>query len=463
LQGTDGGGRGLAIVTAEQLAERRLIGGGGFGRIERARHRGWGIDVALKMLHGTCEQCAENTDLLREAELMNGLRFPHVVSLIGLYRDRAEPLGIVMEFMENGSLASLLDRLSPPWALRFRLIHEVALGMNYLHGLEPQLLHLDLNPRNVLLDDGFHAKIADFGLSKLMQIVSSASHSSLAGTLEYLPPEAFDGEINRYKPAATTDVYSFGILMWSVLSGKRPYSALEGRNRDIIKVLIPQAQRPDLDLLASPEPVEKLEDLKRLVTECWHNNPKKRPLFPACRVQTEEAFRAHEAGVAHAVHRVRTILSTLATSSSIGRLSDRMDDLSLRDGASEGIGELRTEPSMRPDPPPLAAAIPSLGNGPPTREETTIEQQSRPTPGGAMSAMTHQDRKISPELIVTGSQVCQATNQKPRGEMLVSGVPGRDNGPRITIQCSYIEGLQVGHQNVMNITKRAKPKKKSRP
>uniref|UniRef100_UPI00398F5EE1 receptor-interacting serine/threonine-protein kinase 3-like n=1 Tax=Pristiophorus japonicus TaxID=55135 RepID=UPI00398F5EE1 len=449
-------GVGLVVVTETQLTDRREVGSGGFGTIQRARHTGWGIDVALKVLHGSTDRCAANKDLLREAELMNSLRFPNVMCLLGLYREQNKPLGIVMEFMEGGSLASLQERVTLPWPLRARLIHQVALGMNYLHGLDPPLLHLDLNPRNVLLDDGLRAKVADFGLSKLKQIVSSEHSSSLAGTLEYLPPEALASDINQYKAAGSTDVYSFSILMWSVLTGKKPYSGV--LQRGLIKLLIPQNQRPDLSLLHTLDSVEKL-DLKALMEECWHSDPEQRPRFVDCCVRTEEAFQAHRASVAEAVHRVCTILNTLASSSSNVSLSDTVGALSLPDNASEAIGELRSKQSMGPEYPPPAAAVPCLGNEPSALEETSNSQLPRPTPCVAVSA-TNQASKISAKPTLGKSQDCEPPVLKPRAEKTMAS--GRTVGP-IAILNSRINGLQIGDGNTMTITRSAKSKRKSRP
>lgn len=101
---------------------------------------------------------------------MDKARFKYVVRLYGLFVDGGPAgslggalprLGLVMEFMENGSLASLRSRVpSVPWALRLRILHQVALGMNFLHSLKPPLLHLDLKPGNVLLDGELHARVS---------------------------------------------------------------------------------------------------------------------------------------------------------------------------------------------------------------------------------------------------------------------------------------------------------------
>ena len=95
-------------------------------------------------------------------------RSPYVVHVFGVYqgvppgRWPSQQMGLVMELVERGSVESLLKSLQrpPPWPLAFRLAHEVALAMNFLHQLSPPLLHLDLKPGNVLLDHGFRAKVS---------------------------------------------------------------------------------------------------------------------------------------------------------------------------------------------------------------------------------------------------------------------------------------------------------------
>lgn len=92
---------------------------------------------------------------------------PNVLRILGVYKgqppgDRsAIKTGLVMEYMERGSLADLQLVLKgpPPWPLTFRIINQIALGMNFLHQLDPPILHLDLKPSNVLLDDSLNAKV----------------------------------------------------------------------------------------------------------------------------------------------------------------------------------------------------------------------------------------------------------------------------------------------------------------
>lgn len=98
----------------------------------------------------------ERMELLEEAKKMEMAKFRYVLPVYGICR---EPVGLVMEFMETGSLEKLLASQPLPWELRFRVIHETAVGMNFLHCMSPPLLHLDLKPANILLDAHYHVKV----------------------------------------------------------------------------------------------------------------------------------------------------------------------------------------------------------------------------------------------------------------------------------------------------------------
>lgn len=95
-------------------------------------------------------------ELLEEARKMEMAKFRYILPVYGICR---EPVGLVMEYMETGSLEKLLASEPLPWELRFRIIHETAVGMNFLHCMSPPLLHLDLKPANILLDAHYHVKV----------------------------------------------------------------------------------------------------------------------------------------------------------------------------------------------------------------------------------------------------------------------------------------------------------------
>lgn len=103
----------------------------------------------------------ERMELLEEARKMEMAKFRYILPVYGICK---EPVGLVMEYMETGSLEKLLASEPLPWELRFRIIHETAVGMNFLHCMSPPLLHLDLKPANILLDAHYHVKVPPLGV-----------------------------------------------------------------------------------------------------------------------------------------------------------------------------------------------------------------------------------------------------------------------------------------------------------
>ncbi|KAJ6651880.1 hypothetical protein lerEdw1_015960, partial [Lerista edwardsae] len=386
-------------ITRDCLKDFQFIGQGAFGTIHRARHQDWGVDVAVKILNR--DAACTREELLNEARAMDKARFIYVVRLYGLFVDEgpagsfgsAVPsLGLVMEFMENGSLASLRSRVpSMPWALRLRVLHEVALGMNFLHSLKPPLLHLDLKPSNVLLDAELHVRVADFGLSKRKR---GTSHHSLSygegdgygGTLEYMPPEAF-ADLN-YKPSTGTDVYSYGILMWSLLTGEEPYPHIHPSNMSsLIKIHIPKGQRPSTEELEKMiAEVPRLEEMIGLMKHCWHNEKAQRPSFRDCTQETESIYSSYKRDITAAVRKVQDILV-------------RMDSLPSKERSSSGLTPHRASPvSCRPKCFQLSANS-SLGLE--ERFETFRMQESPPRQNEAVPIKSSipSNWKASPRLI----------------------------------------------------------------
>ncbi|XP_054863264.1 receptor-interacting serine/threonine-protein kinase 3-like isoform X3 [Amphiprion ocellaris] len=298
------------LVGNDSLEEWERIDSGGFGTVYKARHKDWGFDVAIKLIHHADRRVRELWD---EASHMDKAACQYVIWLYGMYQGcppKGEPSmqqGIVMEFMERGSIQSLQRDLSgpPPWPLVFRLAHQVALGMNFLH--ERKLLHQDLKPSNVLLNDDLNAKVADFGLS----MVSTSALTSntemtgqLGGSFKYMPPESFEAS---YKPVRAFDRYSYGILLWSIVTGEEPYPAAQ---YSLVALRIPEGDRPNCKEIEQIK-VEGLEELVDLMKQCWNGDPSKRPTFKDCREVTERVLSKHKKDIPHAVHAVLTKLDSL--------------------------------------------------------------------------------------------------------------------------------------------------------
>ncbi|XP_053558244.1 receptor-interacting serine/threonine-protein kinase 3 [Bombina bombina] len=290
-------------ICPSSLSKRKLIGQGSFGKIYLCRYKDLNIDVAVKEIIGNVPNALE--DLYSEAKKMDfASRSPHVISLYGLLKDSTnhQCIGIVMEYMERGSLDDLLERINPiPWALKFRIIHQVALGMNWVHSLSPPLLHLDLKPKNVLLNADLHVKISDFGLSQFKKNSSNwgACSEDVGGTLEYMPPEAFE---KGYRPSKSTDVYSFAILKSTVLTQEDPYPVY---NSELIRKDVCNGERPSLETLEKSSSVQNLREALPFIQQCWHQNKTERPDFNVCCEKWENFFKAHETDIIIAVRKVQ--------------------------------------------------------------------------------------------------------------------------------------------------------------
>ncbi|XP_066265563.1 receptor-interacting serine/threonine-protein kinase 2-like [Branchiostoma lanceolatum] len=182
-----------------------------------------------------------------------------------------------MPYMENGSLAELLKDVDVPWALRWRMAHEISLGMTFLHCQNPQILHCDLKAENVLLDGDFHVKISDFGLSKWKAESRVVTKTSPEGsTITHAPPE-YHADINL-PPNTKFDVYSFGVLLWEIVTRRQPYAL--AANSALITMAVTMGQRPDLTLI--PTDREDVTSVSELMQTCWSQDPEDRPPFNDC-------------------------------------------------------------------------------------------------------------------------------------------------------------------------------------
>ncbi|XP_048384445.1 receptor-interacting serine/threonine-protein kinase 2 isoform X2 [Stegostoma tigrinum] len=238
----------------------------------------------------------ERNSLLKEAEVLHRARFSHIIQIYGICNE-PEFMGIVTEYMSNGSLDQLLYQKDTyptlPWSLRLRILYEIALGVNFLHNMNPPLLHHDLKAQNILLDGEFHVKIADFGMSKWRRLTLSKSSGlkspTAGGTVIYMAPEQY--EPNKAKRADVKhDMYSYSIIMWEVLSRKQPFEDATNPVQVMFSVL--QGSRPDTSEASLPLDIPNRETLLRLMTSGWSQNPNERPSFIKCLMELEPVVRA---------------------------------------------------------------------------------------------------------------------------------------------------------------------------
>lgn len=138
----------------------------------------------------------------------------NLVQLLGYY-DEGEQRVLVYEYMSNGTLASFLfGNNRPSWNQRSHIALGIAKALWYLHEeCTTQIIHCDIKPQNVLLDDYYNARISDFGLAKLLMVNQSRTNTGIRGTKGYVSPEWFRNTTVTTK----VDVYSFGVLLLEII------------------------------------------------------------------------------------------------------------------------------------------------------------------------------------------------------------------------------------------------------
>ncbi|CAN6587927.1 unnamed protein product [Malus baccata var. baccata] len=196
------------------------LGEGGFGSVFKGKLRS-GRFVAVKVLG---KPKADGQDFITEIATIGRIHHANVVQLVG-YCVEGSKRALVYDFMPNGSLDKYIYSKEGSVPLTIKNMYEVSLGVaqgiEYLHqGCEMQILHFDIKPHNILLDENFKAKVSDFGLAKLYPVDNSiVSLTAARGTLGYIAPELFYKNIGgvSYK----SDVYSFGMLLMEMASRRK--------------------------------------------------------------------------------------------------------------------------------------------------------------------------------------------------------------------------------------------------
>ncbi|XP_051900779.1 ephrin type-B receptor 3-like isoform X3 [Pristis pectinata] len=248
-----------------------VIGAGEFGEVCRGRLKVPGkreIYVAIKTLKGGYTD-KQRRDFLSEASIMGQFDHPNIIHLEGVVTNSC-PVMIITEFMENGALDSFL-RLNDGQFTPIQLVgmlRGIASGMKYLSDMS--YVHRDLAARNILVNSNLVCKVSDFGLSRFLEENSSdpTYTSSLGGKIpiRWTAPEA----IAFRKFTTASDVWSYGIVMWEVMSfGERPYWDMS--NQDVINAI-----EQDYRL---PPPTDCPTSLHQLMLDCWQKDRNNRPRF----------------------------------------------------------------------------------------------------------------------------------------------------------------------------------------
>ncbi|CAO2825811.1 unnamed protein product [Amaranthus hypochondriacus] len=197
------------------------LGQGGFGSVYQGQLAD-GTSLAVKKLEGVGQGKKE---FRAEISIIGSVHHIHLVRLKGFCTEGSHRL-LVYEYMANGSLDKWIFRRNDDngcvldWPTRFSIAVGTAKGLAYLHeDCEVKIVHCDIKPENVLLDEHFVAKVSDFGLAKLMTREQSHVFTTLRGTRGYLAPEW----ITNYAISEKSDVYSYGMVLLEIIGGRKNY------------------------------------------------------------------------------------------------------------------------------------------------------------------------------------------------------------------------------------------------
>ncbi|XP_034558654.1 receptor-interacting serine/threonine-protein kinase 1 [Notolabrus celidotus] len=268
-------------MRSTDLIKKEPLAYGGFGEVYLCYHVTLGQVVLKTMYTGSLRNEESKRSLLEEGNIMASLNHERVVKLLGVIMEDKD-CSLVMELIPRGNLFVMLEMVSVPISIKGRIILEILEAMVYL--TERHVVHKDIKPENILVDKDFHIKIADLGLatcqtwSKLTREESRrksrmglSAGARGAGTLSYMAPEHLE---SIHTPSTEkSDVYSFAIVVWVILTGEEPYA--NARSEDQMSQCVRKGDRPTDDLLPEDTPVEIIELMKR----CWDHNPMLRPTF----------------------------------------------------------------------------------------------------------------------------------------------------------------------------------------
>ncbi|KAF6207635.1 hypothetical protein GE061_016082 [Apolygus lucorum] len=250
----------LESVELDQIDFQEVLGRGSFGVVRRAIWKNQVVAVKIS------ETETEKQSLNVELHTLARVNHDNIIKLISAYTK--QPFIILMEFAENGSLYEFLHPPIHQPCYKYTAGHAVswalqcAQGVAYLHSRKPPIIHRDLKPPNLLLvQDRRKLKICDFGTARDM--IHSMTNNK--GTAAWMAPEVFEGKNYTEK----CDVYSWGIILWEVLSRKKPFT---GRQFNIHRLqwAVYKGERPDR-LVGCPPPLENL------YTRCWDKELSVRP------------------------------------------------------------------------------------------------------------------------------------------------------------------------------------------
>nr|AZL41249.1 LysM receptor kinase [Datisca glomerata] len=258
------------------------IGEGGFGAVYFAELRG--EKAAIKKM-----DMEASKEFLAELKVLTHVNHLNLVRLIGYCIENS--LFVVYEYIENGNLTQHLrgsEKNPLPWSTRVHIALDSARGLEYIHEhTVPVYIHRDIKSANILIDENFHGKVADFGLTKLTEFGNNSLPTRLVGTFGYMPPEyAQYGDVSP-----KIDVYAFGVVLFELISAKQAVVKTNvacsiNESKGLVglfeEVLNESDPKENLRKLVDPRlgddySIDSVHKMAQLAKACTHENPLLRP------------------------------------------------------------------------------------------------------------------------------------------------------------------------------------------
>ena len=266
------------------------LGRGAYGRVYAVKY--CEMICAAKEIHsillegvGEAEMHRTIASFMKECHQCSTLRHPNIIQLLGIYyppevggANRKMRLPVMVMEMMADSLTSFVEKYEEiPIQIKFSIVHDVSLGLCYLHNHHPPIIHRDLSPNNVLLTAHHVAKISDLGVAKVIRADSRRTMTKAPGTIDFMPPEALD-KSPVYGPPM--DVFSFGGIILHTFNQQWPSPSsqvqFDPKTRKMSALSEVERRQEYLDKM-----IGETEVLRLLVEECLDYDPVVRPSIAA--------------------------------------------------------------------------------------------------------------------------------------------------------------------------------------
>ena len=299
----------LHELTGVKVTDRKL-GRGAYATVLELEYLG--LKCAGKKLHDLLLRQGDTSYTVHrfeeECRLLSEVRHPNIVQFLGVYFQqgvRVQAPILVMEFFPTNLTSCIKQYGILPKEISYSILHDVALGLCYLHSQTPPIIHRDLSSNNVLLTSNMTAKISDLGVARILNLTPQqvSRMTQTPGTIAYMPPEVM---VANPKYNTSVDEFSFGIMMIHMFSGQWPEPQV-GPSRtepDDTIIVVTEAERREIFL----QTIGNDHPLMDLILRSIHNDPRRRAhandiverlaemvvQFPALSVNTLEQIITHK-------------------------------------------------------------------------------------------------------------------------------------------------------------------------